>query len=67
VWEWCLTDFETVEDDADAIEAPALRTLRGGAWFNTPDMATTTARVLGNCHNNTHGRSNGVGFRVVKL
>ena len=60
VWEWCLNRFEDPGDTrVDASGAP--RALRGGSWFDVPDIARAGARHW----NLPDYRFGNIGFRVL--
>jgi formylglycine-generating enzyme required for sulfatase activity len=71
VWEWCLdhyhSDYEGAPTDGSAwidpnAERDAYRGLRGGSWFNNPQICRSACRINSN---NPDNHNSNIGFRVV--
>jgi hypothetical protein len=58
VWEWCLTGYKTGHTGLDGTE---VRVLRGGSFYDYPNLAACTHRS----NNNPFNGDNNVGFRVM--
>ena len=65
VWEWCSDWYgDTLPGGADPVgpEGGSIRVLRGGGWWNLPDLCRSADRD----GNGPSHRSFGVGFRVAR-
>ena len=65
VWEWCSDRYDdTLPGGADPVgpEGGSIRVLRGGGWWNLPDLCRSADRD----GNGPSHRSFGVGFRVAR-
>lgn len=58
VWEWCLTEWETGENDLNGTN---VRMLRGGSWYEDQ----LNARAVSRDYFHGGARNNDSGFRVV--
>ncbi len=61
VWDWCLNKFDKPEAKPSRADDFDSRALRGGSWFNYPDMGRSTYRYWFY----PHYRNVRTGFRVV--
>jgi len=61
MWEWCLTDYVTGNQDIEGIPSPIIR---GGSWSTSGTLFLTTNYRKGIY---PHNRDNDLGFRIARL